>query len=673
MTKLMSAQPIPDVSDTQQFEMLLADVSARFLHATTAQLDDEIRVAQQQLCEYFNCDRSSVWQSDPGKPDSFFLTHLHQPAWGTKAPPKPEVHDYFPWAAEQLRAGRELIVDRLSDLPAEAHHDIESWTTYGTKSVLVFPMTNSGPITGILSFDTLREEREWSKSTIDRCRIVAHILSGALARKRSELTLQESECRARLMFDSAPLGMVWIDMQGQILAANSAQAKLFGYPSVDALCGHYAPLLVAERDRERSSRNLQACLQGEEVPSRTYVLVRRDGTEFKGEISSALLRDHRGDLCGYLCITRDITALVAAEEGRRQALKELSALKEQLLHENVSLRHELHTLQGESPIVGNSEPLRQALTHAKQVAATDSTVLLLGETGTGKELMAKYLHRVGRRSTKPFIATNLAAIPSTLIESELFGREKGAYTGAISKQVGRFELADGGTIFLDEIGELPMETQVKLLRVLQEGEFERLGSNRTIHVNVQVVAATNRDLVGMVRAGRFREDLYYRLNVFPITIPPLRERVEDIPLLVTAFVQEFADKMGKRIERVRRADMEKLQMLDWPGNIRELRNLVERSMILADGPLLELVHVHSKHKEITAASCSLRDVEIAHIQKVLKQTNGRIRGANGAAEILGIKAPTLYGLMERLGMEREKMPPRNRPDTDASAHGPTRE
>ena len=315
--------------------------------------------------------------------------------------------------------------------------------------------------------------------------------------------------------------------------------------------------------------------------------------------------------------------------------------------------------RAKTPIVGNSEALLSVVRQAEQVAATDAIVLILGETGTGKELLAQHMHRMSTRSSGPFITTNIAAIPATLLESELFGRERGAYTGAMNRQMGRFEVADGATLFLDEIGEMPLETQVKLLRVLENGEFERLGSSRTLRVDVRVITATNRKLPDLLRAGSFRPDLFYRLSVFPLTMPPLRDRVEDIPALVWAFVKEFSYKMGKPIERIRDADLAALQRYRWPGNVRELRNVVERSMILTNGAELRLALPDAEAAaaaagEVAPPSRLLRDVEQAHIAQVLKSTSGRIRGKGGAAEILGLKPTTLYSLMQRLGISRPR-------------------
>jgi transcriptional regulator with GAF, ATPase, and Fis domain len=331
------------------------------------------------------------------------------------------------------------------------------------------------------------------------------------------------------------------------------------------------------------------------------------------------------------------------------AYAEIRRLKDKLEAENVYLRKELNSVTGHGEIVGTSDPICHVLAQAQQVAATDSTVLILGETGTGKELLAHYIHAQSGREGRPFVTTNLAALPATLVESELFGREKGAFTGALTKQAGRFETADGGTIFLDEIGEMPVETQAKLLRVLQSGQLERLGSSKTTRVDVRVIAATNRDLLAAVRSGSFREDLYYRLAVFPITVPPLRDRRADIPALVWAFVKEFAEKMGKPIERIRRSSLEALQAYPWPGNVRELRNVIERAMILAKGDELRITLPES------AASGSdsgrrMEDVERRHIEQILDMAHGRIRGKGGAAELLGLNPSTLYSRIKKLNI-----------------------
>ncbi len=340
-----------------------------------------------------------------------------------------------------------------------------------------------------------------------------------------------------------------------------------------------------------------------------------------------------------------------AEQKLQHALAEIKKLQNRLEQENVYLRQEVRLRHDHAQIVGQGRAIKQVLSQVEQVAGTEATVLLLGETGTGKELLASAIHNLSPRRDRAMVRVNCAALPASLVESELFGREKGAYTGALSKQVGRFELAHGSTIFLDEIGDLPPEVQVKLLRVLQEGTLEHLGSPRPIQVNVRVIAATHRDLTRAVREGRFREDLFYRLNVFPITVPPLRERREDVPPLVWGFVEEFGKGLGKTIRAVAKESMEALQCYAWPGNVRELRNIIERAMITSSGPTLR-VAAPGISDSPAVKSMALEDVEREHILRALELTHWRVRGKDGAAEMLRVKPTTLESRMAKLGIQR---------------------
>ncbi len=334
------------------------------------------------------------------------------------------------------------------------------------------------------------------------------------------------------------------------------------------------------------------------------------------------------------------------------ALAEVERLKDRLAIENNQLRDEMRSLRTPATIAAGSRSVRAALELAGSVAPTDASVLLHGETGTGKELFAQEIHRLSPRAGRDMVRVNCAAIPTALLESELFGRERGAYTGALSRQAGRFELAHGTTIFLDEIGELPLDAQAKLLRVLQERTIERLGGTKAIPVDVRVIAATNRDLAAEVRERAFREDLYYRLNVFPITVPPLRERVEDIPDLVWTFVDEFCRAFHKRIQSISRDSLEALQRYAWPGNVRELRNLIERAVILSSGPRLVVEPPAPARSESPPVGTSLVEVEANHILGVLEQVGWRVRGSGGAAEILRMNPTTLDSRMVRLGIRR---------------------
>jgi transcriptional regulator with GAF, ATPase, and Fis domain len=351
------------------------------------------------------------------------------------------------------------------------------------------------------------------------------------------------------------------------------------------------------------------------------------------------------------------------EEELRQALAENVGLRERLERENAVWREEVLHCHDFDEIVGKSPRLSRSLLQIEQVAKTDSTVLLLGETGTGKDLIATAIHGRSRRAERPLVRVNCAALPATLIESELFGHEKGAFTGALTRRPGRFELADGGTIVLDEIGELPLDLQGSLLRVLQSGEFERLGSSQTRRTNARVIASTNRDIEAMVEEGTFRADLFYRLGVFPIIVPPLRERREDIPLLVAYFVQKLRLKLGRKVMRIPDRAIKELAAYDWPGNVRELENIIERSMIVSAGPELEVEGIpwHTQPRSSKSPSAPalgtepirpLAEVEEDYIRSVCQRCGWKINGKGGAAECLGLKPNTLRSRMKKLGIQR---------------------
>ena len=338
----------------------------------------------------------------------------------------------------------------------------------------------------------------------------------------------------------------------------------------------------------------------------------------------------------------------------QNALSEVERLKNRLQDENVYLQEEIKLTHNFEDIIGQSRAMKDVLAQVEQVAPTDATVLVLGETGTGKELLARAVHNLSGRKDRPLVKVNCAALPANLIESELFGHEKGAFTGALDRKTGRFELADGGTIFLDEIGDLPLELQAKLLRVLQEGEFERLGSSSTLKVDVRVIAATNRDLEAAVAEGTFREDLYYRLNVFPVQSPPLRERKDDIPILVNHFVQKFNARVGKQIDTIPQKAMDTLRTHAWPGNVRELENMVERAVILSRGNRFELGNWFPKTGALSDSAdfATLAENERRHILEALERTDWRVSGDRGAAKILHINPHTLLSRIKKLGIQR---------------------
>ncbi len=486
-------------------------------------------------------------------------------------------------------------------------------------------------------------------------------------RKLAQREIQASEATLTAIFENAPVAMLLMDRDRRVQRTNQIAEEILGgsFDETEGLAFGNAMRCVHALDDPKGCGCSPSCGQ---CPVRRAV-----GDTFKnGKIHRGLevtmtLKDgqDQGDLCLSLsaapievpqsrqvlvCI-EDVTARKRAELDLQEAFSEIEQLKNRLERENICLREEIQLRYEHEEIIGNSPAIKAVMAQVEQVADTPAAVLLMGETGTGKELFARAIHKLSPRKDAAMVAVNCAALPSTLVESELFGREAGAYTGALSKQIGRFEMADGSTLFLDEIGELSTELQAKLLRILQDGQFERLGSSETISVDVRIVAATNRDLPQAIRDGRFREDLYHRLNVFPISLPSLRERIEDIPLLVWAFVKEFSVRMGKAVDTIPRKTMEDMQRYPWPGNVRELRNVVERAMILSTGPTLQ-AEVPSISGAPLAEPMTLTEVERRHILDILGKTGWRIRGKNGAAELLGVKPTTLESRMARLGLER---------------------
>ncbi len=450
--------------------------------------------------------------------------------------------------------------------------------------------------------------------------------------------------------EQAVVGIFWLDAKGRIHRANLAACRLFGYGEKEIL-GLTIPDLDPDFSQSYYKRYWKDVQTKGEVTFEALPK-RKDGTRLPVEVTSYYVNFGES---GYTCtFVRDITLRKRSEEKLRETLAELRQLKDRLQEENLYLKKEIEVEHNFREILGRSPSFKKVLAQIELVATSEATVLILGETGTGKELIARAVHDLSNRKDQPLVKVNCAALPENLIESELFGHEKGAFTGALSMRTGRFELADGGTIFLDEIGDLSRELQVKLLRVLQECEFERVGSPKTIKVDVRVIAATNRNLEMLMRDGSFREDLFYRLNVFPLHLPPLRERREDIPLLVSHFVEKYGSKIGKKIESVPQKAMNELKAYHWPGNIRELENIIERAVIISRGGRLELGDwlLREGAQSRALALTTLEENERQHILKALELTGWRVSGEKGAAKLLDINPKTLQSRMSRLGIRR---------------------
>ena len=454
--------------------------------------------------------------------------------------------------------------------------------------------------------------------------------------------LRQSEADLRTVTDAIRQAIVVLAPDGKTLYANRVALDQTGLKSHELSDQGFFERVFHPEDMDRVREARRAGLL-EGGPFELEMRARQKSGEYRWQlIQYNPLKDDRGRVIRWYATATDIDDQKKTEE--------------RLRNENLVLREEIDRASMFEEIVGSSKPVRQVLKQVEKVAPSDSTALVLGETGTGKELIARALHRRSKRANRAFIRVNCAAIPQSLIASELFGHEKGAFTGALQRRVGRFEAANGGTLFLDEIGELPMETQIALLRVLQEKEFERVGSNHPISVDVRLIAATNRNLPAAVAAGTFRQDLFYRLNVFPIAVPPLRERAEDIPLLVEYFVGRYANAAGKKIRHIGKDTLEALRAYPWPGNIRELQNVVERAVILSETDTLVVdetwLRPELTHSSAQQGLSALADREMEMIQAALAEAHGRISGPSGAAAKLGIPRQTLESKIRRLGIDK---------------------
>ena len=705
----------------QRFEQLLLQLSTTFVSTPASQIDTQIEHALRQVVEFLGLDGGILSRVNA---DTTERRTTHSWAVPGLDPPPQGLAHAFPWGSKKILAGEIVAVSRLEELPEEAAVDREAAQRLGIQSHVSIPIVVGQAVVGMLSLGSMRCAYPWPDRLIERLQLLAQVFFNALARQQSELETKRQLRFEHLLFELSSkfinlspaevdgeiitalrktidlldvdrANLVQLSDDGRLLLTHAAAADGISPFTVQTTVPDLPVLrrLLMSRHVLRLAR-LPEDLPPEAAPERELFL--REGTKsflgvplvvagsVVGGLSLGMIRfarDWPDALVEHAHLLAQVFANALARKqadlSLHHALSEIQQLRERIQAENAYLRQEIAVVHGYEEIIGNSDAVRHVLSQAEQVAPTNSTVLILGETGTGKELLARAIHRHSGRYGRVMVKVNCAALPATLVESELFGREKGAYTGALSKQMGRFEVADGSTIFLDEIGALPLDLQAKLLHVLQDGQFERLGSTRTIKVDVRVIAATNCDLAAAVRQGQFREDLYYRLNVFPIVVPPLRERRDDIPLLVWTFVKELSASMGKSIDTIPRRTMDALQAHPWSGNIRELRNVIERAMILTTGPVLHVELPGSPSDSAprsdptgsgpaepmptagpsTAASSSdsaltLEEIERRHILNVLARTNWRVRGKDGAAEILGLKPTTLGSRMHKLGIRR---------------------
>ncbi|MFQ5589270.1 MAG: sigma 54-interacting transcriptional regulator, partial [Nitrospiria bacterium] len=484
-------------------------------------------------------------------------------------------------------------------------------------------------------------------------------------KKQADDAVQKLRRQNELILEAAGEGIYGLDTEGRTTFVNPIAAKMIGWEAKDLIGLPQHDILHHSKPDGTPYSKKDCPIYAAFSDGKTHhvsddVFWRKDRSSFPVEYTSTPIFENK-KLVGAVVVFKDISERKAAEAALKKAHREVESLKNRLQAENIYLQEEIKIEKNFDEIIGQSPKLKKVLKKVEQVAPTDATVLIHGETGTGKELIARAIHSLSTRKDRPLVKMNCGAIPQGLLDSELFGHEKGAFTGALQKRIGRFELAHGGTVFLDEIGELPSEAQVRLLRILQEQEFERVGSSQAVKVDVRVIAATNRNLEQLSKEGSFRTDLFYRLNVFPLTLPSLRERQMDIPALVDFFLKRFAKKMGKAAPDVSIKTMSKLTNYPWPGNIRELENVIERTVILSQGPTLAIdesfeaqINAALPTSATTTENRSLESLERAHIHRVLKETNFVIDGKQGAAGILDIHPNTLRFRMKKLGIERPR-------------------
>jgi PAS domain S-box-containing protein len=649
------------------FRTLLARLSKDLLETPANELHDCIGSWMELIGLTYLLDRTSLWWLEPAE-DAVRLSHR----WNRRGPAAQSqrlvAFGRFPWITSRLLSGSRVVVETPDDIPPDAAEDRNFVAEEGIVSTLGVPLHVDNRLVGFGAFATVEKPREWHEPVPTELTLLAETLAGAYQRSRTTEELRRRERELARSGQMARIGSYSYVVRDPSLfpedVTTFASREISDVLGVDAESTSFDDILerILPEDVERELPKLLRALSDPEISGHTnnYRIRGSDGSIRYIEDRDEFERNPKDGSVRVFGTAQDVTDRMRAEQELRTALDAVSKLKEQLQEENIYLREEVRLAHNHHRIIGNNEKLKQALIAAEKVAPTDVAVLILGETGTGKELVANTIHELSDRANEPLISVNCAALSASLIESELFGHERGAFTGAQRMRKGRFEVANGGTLFLDEIGELPLELQAKILRVLQSGTFERLGGSDTLKVDVRLIAATNRNLKAAVDEGVFRADLYYRIASFPIRLPPLRERRDDIPILAEFFVRKHADRLGKSVDSISARSIRWLSEQRWPGNVRELEGFIERSLISMTGRVLDLVEPATSDSANPAGLAeteadgenSLHEAERRHIRQVLDATGWMIAGNDGAANRLGVPPSTLRSKMKRLGLTR---------------------
>lgn len=645
--------PSPAAPGFNRLAALIPAISARILKAEPDKLDATIRTCLQEVMQQVALDRGALLRVSQDR--CMVAVAFAWYADGVEVVSNEiNLAAMLPWTYHQVVVlGRTIAKYGVDSMPVEAEADRRVFVEMGIRSALAIPLIIGHRVDHIIVAHSLRTPCTWPEHFIDALRLLGEIFVSALERRDMLRSLAVYQERLDVAASSAGAGLWEFDPTTGTIWTTGKARELFHLEAEEEI--PFTDFLdrMHPEDRAMITGAVEEALREGTTLDVEYRINRPDGS-IRWLMSKGRVRqDDRPTSRRLTGATLDITPRKQMEQKLVAHVREINQLRELLEQENILLKSEAGLDSERHRSLGHSRAMQGVKALIEQVARTDSTVLISGETGTGKELVAQAIHQLSPRHKRLMVTVNCAALPAPLIESELFGREKGAFTGALSRQIGRFELAHGSTLFLDEIAEMPLETQAKLLRVLQTGRFERLGSPHSVQVDVRILAATNRNLAEEVENGRFRRDLFYRLNIFPIEVPPLRDRAEDIPLLTWKFVHEFGQRMGRKISRIAQDDMERLTTYGWPGNVRELRNVIERAMITSPGPVLDLSapHLATTGPRRPTALPSLEEAERRHILEALALTGGKIKGKGGAAELLGLHPSTLYSRMRKLALK----------------------
>ncbi len=640
-----------------EFEQALATVSARLIDVAPSSIDEELQAALEGIARALRMDCTVLAQLDAAR-ERFVISHEWCAAGVSsfRAAMTGLPIARFGWPQTALARG-ELVSFTRDEVPEDAPALRSVIERTGVRTMVAVPLSVDGDVIGSVLFQSMTRASRVPEEIIPRLRFASDAIASALARRRADESLRESESRFAHVIECAPDGVVVLGPDGAILEWTAQSERIFGRRREEVLGCAFADVALDPVDAPRFTLAQEGRFE--------LTGVRGGCRPFPLEISTARMK-RRGETI-LACFVRDITERKRTEADRQRAFEEVARQKTRAEHERDYLREESRRAAAGRTVIGRSAAFRRAMESLDAVASTSATVLVVGESGVGKELFARALHERSRRAQAPLVKVNCASIPESLFESEFFGHVRGSFTGAHKDRIGRFELADGGTLFLDEVGEIPLDMQAKLLRVLQEGEFERVGDDRTRRVDVRIVAATNRDLAAEVQAERFRRDLFYRLSVFPIGVPPLRDRREDIVPLASHFLAILARAAGRTGLTLSQAQEAALLDYDWPGNVRELEHVIERAVILSPAPPLRLELALSSptrpssspppSRSTTPSGIVLRAEDVRRIEKesivaALERARGRISGAGGAAELLGVKPSTLRDRMKALGVTR---------------------